>query len=96
MAKPKCPKREPQIQIEILNNKIDLDYPCWNCVEHTSGHGYGYEEPQEICGYKKGYENGEHCARCNNTRFELSEEGQAIIDLVKRHAPQIKEVNNES
>lgn len=80
-------ERMSQIQIEVLNNNIDLDHPCYTCVESSSGHNYYGSEPLETIGWKKGYENGEHCKRCNNTRFELTEEGLAIMDLVKRHTP---------
>jgi len=80
-------ERMPQVQIEVLNNTIDLDHPCYQCVESSDGHNYYGTEPRETTGWKKGYENGEHCKMCNNTRFVLTEEGQAIMDLVKRHTP---------
>ena len=83
MTKVKYVDHMPQIQIEVLNNKVDLDHPCHNCVTYISNGYHG--GPNELSGWRKGYENGEHCKQCDNKRFYLTEEGQAIMDLVKRH-----------
>ena len=72
-----------QIEIEILNNMISLDHPCSQCVESFSS-SY-YRGPDSISGYKKGYQNNEHCDLCKNIRFGLTDEGKAIMALVKRH-----------
>ena len=75
-----------QIQINILNNTISLDYPCSKCCEAYVTMGYtGYQDPLEISGFKIGFQNGELCPACNNTRFTLTNVGQAIMDLVRRH-----------
>ena len=76
-----------QIQIEILNNKVDLDYPCWQCVESYDASGYcGPDGPQRISGFKEGHENGEPCEYCDGKRFQLTDEGEAIMNLVRRHS----------
>jgi len=76
-----------QIQFKVLNNNIvELDYPCYNCVESYNLRSYyGPFEPRQVGKFKPGFENDEHCDECNNSRFLLTEEGQAIMHLVRRH-----------
>jgi len=79
-------ERLPQIQIKILNNTIDLDYPCYTCVDSTDGHGYGHDEPREIIRFKKGHGKDVKCEHCDDKRFVLTEAGgEAIMALVRRH-----------
>ncbi len=68
-----------QIQIKLLNNTIDLDQLC-GCVE--SSRGYYRDEPDTVCKIKKGQED---CDYCEGRRFTLTSEGQAIMNLIRRH-----------
>ena len=74
--------REGQIQLDILNNTIDLDQPCWVCTNSRRGYG---NDAYEVYSLKDDYKNGEECDTCNNIRFVPTDEGEAIMALIKRH-----------
>jgi len=76
-------KEKEQIQLEIFNNKIVLDEPCRVCCEYSRN--YFRDEPNSIGDLKKEYKNGEHCVRCDNTRFVTSDVGNDILRFIKRH-----------
>ena len=58
-----------EIAIWIMNNKIALDERCWSCDG-------GRKEPSIM--------DGEICM-CGGKKFILTDAGESIIDLVKRH-----------
>lgn len=74
---------EEGIVIDILNNEIDLDNPCWNCTECGRSNWRG--GPSQIYSIKEEYKNGKECSFCDNKRFILSSAGEAIMKLIKRH-----------
>lgn len=81
-------KHERQVQINILNNTINLDEPCWQCGETRTFVGYGgAPEPDVVIGLVKGYDKGEHCSNCDNNRFTLTSAGYSIVELMERHSP---------
>lgn len=62
-------------KITILNNDIVLDASCWNC--DGTGKLHDATNPWRL-------DNGD-CERCKGKGFQLTDEGEAIIALVKRH-----------
>ena len=64
-------ENDNEIEIEILNNTLRLDYECWNC-------DCGKTEPV----YKD--DNG-NCAQCKGTGYILTDLGRGILSLVNRY-----------
>lgn len=62
-----------EIYVEILNNKVYLDRECWNCVKGQPLKDDTFFDEFGVCEI------------CKGVGFELTESGQAIIDLMKRH-----------
>ena len=62
-----------EITADILNNKENLDEKCWVC-----------ESVKEGKDMSNWMEDGV-CVHCNGTGFQLTDLGQSIIDLIKRH-----------
>ncbi len=60
-----------QITMEIMSNDIDLDEPCWACNE--------LEKPA------LGVDESEKCSLCHGIGSLLTNNGQAIIDLMTRY-----------
>ena len=61
----------PPISIDILNNNVKLENECWCCSDTE-------KEPM--------YKNDDGtCEKCGGTKFVLTDAGEAIINLVKRH-----------
>lgn len=71
------------IQIKILNNAVSLDRPCWKCTRTDAI--WASEGALRITELEEEFENGEHCSVCNNRRFTLTDAGEAVMNLVKRH-----------
>ena len=69
-------KYEDIIWINILNNPVDLDRECWCCDK-------GQKTPEANFLNKNGI-----CTECKGKGFMLTEEGEAIMDLIKRHGGQ--------
>ncbi len=65
------------IEIEILNNAIPLDKECWCCNK-------GQTTPKE----NFFLDNNGACTECKGKGFILTEEGKAIMNLIKRHGGQ--------
>ena len=62
---------DDSIKLKILNNEVDLDCRCWACDG---------DKPDETWKNEDG-----SCSKCNGTGFQLTDAGDAIMDLVKRH-----------
>ena len=60
-----------EIKIDILNNDVSLDTECWSCDRNR-------KTPE----FKK--DDGT-CEQCNGIGYTLTNVGEAIIKLVKRH-----------
>jgi len=66
-----------EITISILNNKVALDQECWACDCKS-------KKPDEMFRRKDGT-----CSQCNDTGYQLTDAGTAIMDLVKRHSKKL-------
>lgn len=62
------------IVLKILNNLVSLDTGCWNCARTGRAN--------EKNTYRM--DDGS-CEICKGKGFQLTDEGEAIIALVKRH-----------
>ena len=65
---------ETPIIIEVINNDEELDRHCWSCKDRFGQ----FKEPD----MKK--DDGS-CETCDGKGFELTPNGRAIMDLIKRH-----------
>ena len=63
-------------ELRILGNDIELEEPCWHCVE-------SWKVVKEECEF------------CNGIRFQLTDNGRAIIALVENHTDYIKRSETE-
>ena len=64
------------ITITVLNNEIILDAVCLSCTDMDV---YNWEQDTYII-------RKDDCERCNGKHYTLTKIGQAVIDLLKRHA----------
>jgi len=66
---------DDRISIIVLNNASDLDKPCWNC----SG---GQADPKKNSPF---WTDEGVCEICDGVGYELTDAGEAILKLIKRH-----------
>lgn len=67
-------KNEPMV-LKILNNDIELDSICYNCVDvDYSQHEMVYNKIKD------------DCERCGGTGFKVTAIGHTILDFIKRHS----------
>ena len=71
-----------QIRITLLNNKIELDCLCYNCTEHFS---FWNDQPATVTLTEEFKSGVKHCDICDNVRFIPTEEGLAILHLMRRY-----------
>lgn len=67
------------IYMSILNNEVALDEVCWCCEGGTVD-----SSKPEYTNIKPFFEDGA-CTICKGVGHRLTDAGQAVIDLVKRH-----------
>lgn len=73
---------EVPIVLEILNNKVGLDARCWCCK------GKGRPDKSQRPSLKGFILPDGSCEVCRGVGWELTDEGRAIINLVRRHEPE--------
>lgn len=64
-----------KVRIPGHTDEIHLDEQCWSCNPEYFHKGHNTSEPDE---------NGK-CGICHGKGFVLTEAGEAILELVKRH-----------
>ena len=67
------------ICMSILNNEVALDEVCWCCEGGT----VDPSKPEYV--NAKPFFTGGVCDICRGTGYKLTDAGQAVMDLVKRH-----------
>lgn len=67
------------IFIEVLNNTVYLDNKCWCCD------GKGEVTVEDVVNLKKSFRR-EICDICKGKGYVMTDQGQAIINLVKRYS----------
>ena len=67
------------IVMEVLNNKVPLDQKCWCCV----GGAVDPKKPEHV--NVAHLFTADDCDICNGVGYTLTDAGQAVMDLVKRH-----------
>lgn len=74
-----------QVVIDILNNQVALDSPCYHCTDVNTYRGYDDNSPLTHCGPIDHAAEFKDCEWCDNKRFILTDAGEGIMDLIKRH-----------
>ena len=68
-----------EIIMEVLNNDVPLDKECWVCA----GGIVDPKKPEHV-NVANFFTDGV-CDMCNGVGYKLTDAGQAVMDLVKRH-----------